>query len=355
MLVGLTYDLKDDYLAMGYSLEEASEFDPVETIDAIDGALKELGFETDRIGGIHPLVERLARGDRWDMVFNIAEGIHGLGREAQVPAILDAYMIPYTFSDPAVMGLTLHKGFAKSILRDHGLPTPDFRLVESPDDIDGEGLKYPLFAKPVAEGTSKGITGISLIEDPLRLASVCTTLLEQFRQPVIVEEYLPGREFTVGITGTGQRSRVVAVMEVIFTGEAVDGFYSSFNKANYRGRVAYGLCDDPVATVAGRTALEAWKVLGCRDGGRVDLRCDAHGLPHFMEVNPLAGLNPEVGDLPILCRLAGVPYRQLISSIMESALLRVHCNTVPGLIHPASRIPRTVLPGRDLILTGAGG
>ena len=172
MLIGLTYDLKNDYLAAGYSEEDTAEFDGIVTIDAIDAALAECGHETDRIGNGRQLVERLAAGNRWDLVFNIAEGLHGTAREAQVPAILDLYEIPYTFSDPLVMALCLHKGLTKTAVARAGVPTTPFALVESVDDINAIDLPYPLFVKPVAEGTGKGVTAESKIVDGNALRSV---------------------------------------------------------------------------------------------------------------------------------------------------------------------------------------
>ena len=155
MRIGLTYDLRSEYLAMGYSEEATAEFDREETVDGIESALQRLGHATERIGHIRRLVERLAEGRRWDLVFNIAEGLNGIGREAQVPALLDAYGIPYTFSDPLVLGVCLHKGLTKLVVRDAGVPTPDFALVERPEDLARVGLPFPVFAKPVAEGTGK--------------------------------------------------------------------------------------------------------------------------------------------------------------------------------------------------------
>jgi len=150
MRVGLTYDLRDEYLAMGYGQEETAEFDRISTIEALEGSLRRLGHETDRIGHVRSLAARLVAGDRWDLVFNIAEGLAGIGREAQVPALLDVYGIPYTFSDPLVMSLTLHKGMTKRVLRDGGIPTPAFAEVSTPRDLDKLDLPFPLFAKPVA-------------------------------------------------------------------------------------------------------------------------------------------------------------------------------------------------------------
>jgi D-alanine-D-alanine ligase len=320
--IGLTYDLREDYLAAGHGLEETAEFDRPETIAGIEGALRGLGYATDRIGSVRQLAARLVVGDRWDLVFNIAEGLRGVGREAQVPALLDAWEIRYTFSDPMVMGLTLHKGMTKHVVRDCGIPTADFAVIESRADLAGLDLPYPLFAKPVAEGTGKGVTPASRVADPAALRRVAGELLKRFRQPVLVETFLPGREFTVGITGSGAAAASIAVMEVVLGEWAEAGVYSYLNKEESETRVRYHLADDAEAGAAAAVALAAWRALGCRDGGRVDLRSDAAGRPHFLEVNPLAGLHPEHSDLPIMCGLAGIAYQDLIGRIVESALAR---------------------------------
>ncbi len=322
MRLGITYDLRDDYLALGLGDEETAEFDRIDTIEAIESALHELGFETDRIGNIRSLIHRLAAGDRWDIVFNIAEGLRGFGREAQVPALLDAYGIPYTFSDALVLALTLHKGMTKRVIRDLGIPTPDFFIVEEASDCDQVDLPFPLFAKPIAEGTGKGINASSKIRSREDLRSVCESILLAFNQPVLVESYLPGKEFTVGIVGSGSAARAIGCIEVVLKSEAEPGAYSYWNKKKYDELVEYRLVEDKMAQKAMEVALASWRGLGCRDGGRVDLRADAKGLPHFLEVNPLAGLNPVVSDLPILCTLKGMTYKDLISQIMDSALSR---------------------------------
>jgi D-alanine-D-alanine ligase len=328
MKIGITYDLRDDYLAEGYGEEETAEFDHPLTIDAIDEALQSLGYETDRIGHIRALARRLVAGDRWNLVFNIAEGLRGFGREAQVPALLDAWEIPYAFSDPLVLSLTLHKGMTKRVIRDLGIPTPDFVVVETPEEIAAVALPFPLFAKPVAEGTGKGVTAASKIANPAELARVCRELLAVFQQPVLVETFLPGREFTVGLIGTGAEAFVPAVMEVHLTEKAEKEVYSYANKEDWHGRIEYRLADDAMARAAAETALAVWRGLGCRDGGRIDLRADAEGVPSFIEVNPLAGLRPEHSDLPILCKLAGMPYQELIAGIMRSALKRLSSSSL---------------------------
>ena len=323
MKVGITYDLREDYLARGSGEEETAEFDRLDTIEAIEETLTDLGFQAERIGNIWTLAPRLVAGERWDLVFNIAEGLRGFAREAQVPALLDAYDIPYTFSDPMILALTLHKGMTKRIVRDLGLATPDFAVVEDESEIDGVSLPYPLFAKPVAEGTGKGIDAASKVGARDELAPVCRRLLTQFEQPVLLETYLPGREFTVGIAGTGREAVSLGVMEVLLLDEAERAGYSYANKKNYEDVVTYRLADDDAASQAAAVALAAWRGLGGRDGGRIDLRADAEGIPHFLEVNPLPGLHPIHSDLPILARLGGMSYRELIGRIMASALKRL--------------------------------
>lgn len=324
MKVGITYDLQEYYIASGMSEEDAAEFDRPDTINAIEMELRKLGYETDLVGNIFDLTKRLAAGDTWDMVFNIAEGIRGFAREAQVPALLDAYGIPYTFSDPMVLSLTLHKGMTKHVIRDIGVPTPDFCVIERLSDLEKVNMPFPLFAKPVAEGTGKGISASSRINSRAGLRDSCKKILEACRQPVILESFLSGREFTVGITGTGDKAAAIGVIEILLQGEAEPDSYSYSNKKKYETRVKYRLVDDAEAGKAVDTALLAWRGLGCRDGGRVDLRSDENGVPMFMEVNPLAGLNPDISDLPILCGLSGVTYQDLITRIMESALERIN-------------------------------
>jgi D-alanine-D-alanine ligase len=322
MHVGITFDLRDDYLRQGYGEEETAEFDGIDTIVAIEAALSALGHETDRIGNAQALVVRLARGDRWDMVFNIAEGLSGFGRHALVPALLESYGMAYTFSDPLALSVMLHKAVAKRIVRDHGVRTPDFELVETPDDVDRVELAFPLFVKPVAEGTSKGISGASKVATRDELASVCVRLLRQFRQPALVETFCPGREFTVGILGTGTQARVLGVMEIIVRAGARDAIYSYENKKFFDERMSVELARDEAAAAAAQAALAAWSVLGGRDAGRIDLRCDSNGDVNFLEANPLAGLSPEHSDLPLIGRLKGMAYAELIACIMTSATER---------------------------------
>jgi D-alanine-D-alanine ligase len=339
MRIGLTYDLRAEYLAEGYSEEQTAEFDRPDTIDALESALEELGYEPDRIGHARQLVERLASGDRWDLVLNIAEGLWGAAREAQVPAILDVYQIPYTFSDPLLMAVCLHKGLTKLAVRAAGVPTPDFAVVERPEDVGRVKLPYPVFAKPVAEGTGKGVDTASKVLDAPSLRAVCDDLLSRFDQGVLVERFLPGREFTVGLWGTGDEAETIGTLEIVLLPDAEAEVYSYVNKERCEELVEYRLVDaehDPEVRRAEAVALKAWRALGCRDAGRVDLRSDETGQPQFIEVNPLAGLHPEHSDLPMLCTAREIPYAELIGRIVRSASRRIR--TTPAGDCPNFRV-----------------
>jgi D-alanine-D-alanine ligase len=331
--VGLTYDLRSEYLAAGFGEEETAEFDRDDTIGSIESALRALGHAADRIGHARQLISRLAAGDRWDLVFNICEGMYGLGREAQVPAILDVFQVPYTFADPLVMSLSLHKGLTKTIVERAGVPTPRFLVVERLSDLERLDFGLPIFAKPVAEGTGKGITPASRVSSQADLAPVCRRLLDQYRQPVLLEEFLPGREFTVGLLGTGDQAEVLGTLEIVLLPAAEPEVYSYVNKERCEELVEYRLVrpdrDDEVRH-AEEIALAAWRALGARDGGRIDLRSDRHGGPQFLEANPLAGLHPQHSDLPMLATAVGMPYVELIRRIVDSAATRIAASSAVG-------------------------
>jgi D-alanine-D-alanine ligase len=322
MRVGVTYDLRTDYLALGHGEEETAEFDSEITIAGLCDALTALGHVPQRIGGVRKLAARLAAGERWDCVFNICEGLKGVAREAQVPALLEAYDLPYVFSDPLTLSLSLDKALAKRVVRDCGVPTAPFAVIEEIADARRVELAFPLFLKPVAEGSGKGIGAQSRVSDQEQLERVAADLLTRFGQPVLVETYLPGREFTIGITGTGPSAEVLGVMEVLWTDRNLPSHYGYDNKEHFEGRMDYCLSDDAEGLEAGRVALAAWRALRCRDGGRIDIRSAEGGHPQFIEVNPLAGLNPERSDLIFIARFKGLAYVDLIGRIMDSFFRR---------------------------------
>lgn len=320
--IALCYDLKGEYLAAGHSPEEVMELDDEETVGSIADALADHGHELERVGRGAELARRLAAGARWDLVFNIAEGLRGRSREAQVPALCEMFDQAYTFSDPLTCAVTLDKPLAKRVMRDHGLPTAPFAVVERPEEADGVDLPPPWFVKPAAEGSSKGVNGRSRVDRRGDLKDVCADLLRRFGQPVLVERYLPGRELTAGIVGNGGDARVAGLMEVRFR-DGADGDYTALNKTDYTSRVDYHLLDGEPLGVRGRqVALAAYRALSCRDAARVDLRCDERGEPCFLEINPLPGLHPVSSDLPILARLAGLSYGDLLGRIVEASARR---------------------------------
>jgi D-alanine-D-alanine ligase len=317
MRIGLTYDLRSWYLERGYTMDETAEFDKEETVISLENELMTLGYETVRIGNVFQLVEKLASGEKWDMVFNIAEGLHGDGRESVVPALLDQYRIPYVFSGPVVMGVSLNKYLTRLVVSAAGVPVSPGIIAGSMRDLeDISSLEYPLFVKPVAEGTGKGITTRSVVRDPGSLFTLVQDLLDTYRQPVLIEEYLPGREFTVGVTGHGAEARVTGGMEVICRDNLP---YSVEVKENYENYVRYLTYDAGMKDECDTVALGAWRALGAVDAGRVDMKADRHGRICFIEANPLAGLNPIHSDLPMLSRMNGMEFSTLIKMIMDSA------------------------------------
>jgi D-alanine-D-alanine ligase len=217
----------------------------------------------------------------------------------------------------------LHKGIAKDVLRARGIATPASVVIEHAAQCAGVHLAPPLFVKPVAEGTGKGVTPAGIVRRLQDLPAVCTSLIARYRQPVLVETYLPGREFTVGVLGTGARARVLGALEVVLRPTAQPGVYSYDNKEHCEELVDYRLATDGAARRAEAVALDAWRVIGGRDVGRIDLRCDETGAPHLLEINPLPGMHPQHSDLPILCTQIGMPYEDLVGAIIDSACERL--------------------------------
>ena len=320
MKVGFTYDLRSWYIDRGYSMDETAEFDKQETVDALANSLKLMGHETEPVGNIFQLVDALAAGKKWDIVFNIAEGLYGDGRESVVPAILDQYKIPYVFSGPVIMGLSLNKHLAKLVVAAAGVPVSPGYLVSELKDLDKCNLKYPLFVKPVSEGTGKGITEKSLVNTPDELEKMVSWILSEFDQSALVEEYLPGREFTVGIVGYGQEAHAIGGMEVMTINNLP---YSVEVKENYQNYCTYKPLDADITDECKSVALKAWKALDAVDAGRIDLKADRNGNICFIEANPLAGLNPVHSDLPILARMYGIEYQTLLEMIMQAAVRRI--------------------------------
>lgn len=321
MRIGITYNLKPE----GAAGDRYEEFDSLETIEALESALRASGYQPVRLGWGAQMLDAL-EATPVDGVFNLAEGVGGRGRESQVPATLEMLGIPCTGSDPVAIGMTLDKALGKLMAKAHGIATAPWVVFggfsgEAARAGGGAGaplssaLRYPLFVKPAAEGSSMGITAKSLCHDEAELAEAIARV--SVYGPVLIEEYLPGEEYTVGILA----GEVIAVMQVVPKTNEEHFFYSIEVKRDYVQRAEYRIVDEPgVAAVA----LAIWKSFGLRDVARVDVRCDRHGVPNFVEVNPLPGVHPVHSDLVILAEGVGWTYQQLIDGIMASAEERWH-------------------------------
>jgi D-alanine-D-alanine ligase len=323
--VGITYNLRKDFPPRENDpIDQWEEFDSEETIDAIKGVLEKEGHDVFKLGGDPRLIDRL-RETPVDMVFNIAEGLQGRSREAHIPALLEFLNIPYTGSDPLTLAVTLDKSMAKRVVMSERVPTPGFRKVVTMEDLRGLDLRYPLFVKPCYEGSSKGVRLDSKISDASTLQSKMRWLLENYGPPILIEEFVSGPEFTVGILGN-EEPYVLGVMHIEIKGTPPsESIYSIEIKREWEEKVRYH-CPPPVPgellKKIEEVALGAYRALDCRDVSRVDLRVGEDGIPYFLEVNPLPGLSPSYGDLPIMARCMGWEYERLVRTIFHHALKR---------------------------------
>jgi D-alanine-D-alanine ligase len=328
MRIGITYNLKAD-VPPGADLPDdfQEEFDSPATVEAIASVLRGLGHRVDLLGDGRGLLERLL-DDPTDFVFNLAEG-EGVGRcrEARVPAVLEMLGIPYSGSDPLTLAVTLDKDCAKRLVGSSELQTVPWGRVIHPgaDPRDmGLFLPFPAIVKPAWEGSSKGIRSACIVDGPDDLPAVVARLQRDYSQPMLVEQYIEGRELTVGVLGNG-RPQVLGVMEVL--PRQTDGrfIYSLDVKRDWRRQVRYEHPPRLTRSMLGQVesaALEVYRKLDCRDVARIDYRLAQDGL-YFLEANPLPGLNPESSDLVILAGLAGWSYGRLIEAIVRAALDRV--------------------------------
>jgi D-alanine-D-alanine ligase len=343
-------------------LDHTAEFDSVQTIKTLRAAIAVHGHEVLLIEADEEAYQRF-RTNGIDLVFNIAEGIRGEDREAQIPAMLEMLGIPYTGSGPLALALCLHKAKAKEILSWHGIPTPPFRVVSSSDELEAIELVFPLIVKLLHEGSSMGLSYDSVVETPEALAARIGYLIRTYAQPVIVEQFIDGQEFTVPVLGNTP-PRALPVIEVLFDGPRRLTLFQpddtvirqlaraqgvrladpleyrvSPDKTQVYLRTETGttlavpvsmtrsVCPADISAaftgVLQQTAVRAFQALECRDWGRVDMRVGADGVPQVLEVNPIAGIDPSYW-LPRSARAAGMEYATLIRAIVEAARQRYH-------------------------------
>ncbi len=314
--------------------DKFAEWDTQDTIDAVARSLS-LYHEVTLVEADEDAYERLREG-RFDIVFNISEGMNGVSREAQIPAMLEFLGIPYTGSDPLTLATCLDKSRTKEILSYHGIPTSKFVVAGSFEEADDASLRYPLFVKPLHEGSSKGIYNSSYAENPEALRREVERILNDYEQPALIEEYLPGREFTVALLGNGNELRVLPPVEIRFDSlpsEALPVY-------SYEAKWLWDTKDSPIEVFkcpapiddSLRTKMEdvcrrTFEVLKCRDWSRIDVRLDSSGEPNIIEVNPLPGILPDPEEhscFPMAARAAGMNYRQMMNAVLDAAIKRVN-------------------------------
>jgi D-alanine-D-alanine ligase len=337
--------------------DEFAEWDSIDTIDAVANALSAVGTVI-RLEADEQFAERL-RAEQPDIVFNIAEGRYGVNREAHVPAICEFFDIPYSGSDPFALSLCLDKARTKQILSFHGIPTAPFAVIHSLDDLRGnrsnrnanEGAlrfplpesRFPIFVKPLHEGSSKGITERNLCRTTSELVEQVEFLLDRYRQPVLAETYLPGDEFTCAILGNGESARLLPIVGMRFDALPdgalpVYGYEAKWVWDRPENPLDIFECpariDETLRADIERIVLDAYRVLGCRDWSRIDVRLDAEGVPNIVEVNPLPGILPNPADnscFPKAARAAGMSYDELIQRCLLLAAAR---HGLGGFVEP---------------------
>ncbi len=324
--VGFTFNVKRVTPDMAGEQDDEAEYDSPKTLQAIREAIASWGHEVIDIEATADLPLQLA-STPVDVVFNIAEGFKGRSRESQVPSLLELLDIPYTGSDPAALSVSLDKAVAKRMVRTHGIHTPYYLVMHTGKERLPKELAFPLLVKPVAEGTSKGVTRKSIVKDEAELREVAREMIGKYRQPALAEQYIAGREFTVGLLGE-RRPRVLPPMEIVFLDQGdPTPIYSFEMKQDWNDEIRY---DVPAKLTEReldrleRAARECFSALGCRDVARIDFRMAEDGRIYFIECNPLPGLAPGWSDLVLIAQAAGLEYRALIGEILSFAIRRYH-------------------------------
>ena len=325
MRVGLAYNVKPADPPDHLPEDAFEEYDSEATVGHIENALSLLGHDVRRLPAGRAFVDAL-RDAAPDIVFNIAEGGGGRCREAHIPAVLEMLGVPYVGSDPLTLSVTLDKPVAKRLAAYEGIPTPPFRTFRSAGELDALPFPFPVIVKPAFEGSSKGVRIASRATSLDQARKMVRFVTETYRQEALVEAFVTGAEVTVGVLGNDP-PRVVGMMEIAPTTVSPAEFvYSLEVKRDWENRVVYRVppaLPEAVLSEIGRCALGAYRALGCRDFARIDFRLDPSGTPQFIECNPLPGLSPGYGDLPIMAERMGIPYLSLVSEILSHALSRL--------------------------------
>lgn len=322
--VGLTYDLKTDYqFREGDPPDANAEFDHPATVDIIADAIKSQGFRVKKIGNANSLLENI-NNLGVDIVFNISEGLYGRNRESQVPILLEMASIPFVGGDALTLGLTLDKIIAKKVFIAEGIPTPKFFEIKSMDNlVDADHLQFPLIVKPRFEGSSKGLSDKSRVQNLQDLKNQAAFIIDTYKQPALVEEFITGQEFTVAIVGNDPPEALPVVQIKIDGSFELDDKFYTFARIS-SDRLEY-ISPAPISRELDQKirelALKSYNAVDCLDFGRVDFRVDKAGNPYILEINPLPSLSTE-DVFSLLAQLKGMTYEQMIGRILNIALAR---------------------------------
>jgi D-alanine-D-alanine ligase len=325
MKIGLAYNLAPEHPPEHGRSDRFDEYDEPHTIERLQEVLEQLGHDVIGLGAGREFLDAVL-SEPCDLVFNIAEGAGGRSREAHVPAVCELLEIPYTHSDPLTLAATLDKSVAKAVVAAAGINTPAHAVIERADEtVD---LRFPVIAKPLAEGTRMGLRASSRAEDAAQLYTEAARLLADYEQPVLVEEFCTGAEFTVAVFGTGASAEALGVMEIApGPGQPIEHWvYTLAVKQLGPPALSYRTPPDRPAALIDETlalGLAAHRALRCRDVSRVDIRLDADGRPSFLESNPLPGLHEGFSDLLCLTDGYGISFEQVIDRILSSARQRL--------------------------------
>ncbi len=318
--IGLTYNLKK-----GVDSDAEAEYDSIDTVLAIKKVLEEDGCKVELLEADAYLPEKLQKS-KVDIVFNIAEGIYGRGREAQVPAILNFYKIPFTGSDETTLCIALDKALAKRVLSTYGIRTPKYMVIADEKQCEGLDFSFPVIVKPNAEGSSKGIAETAIVNNEQELRALIAEDLAKYKEAMLAEEYVAGREFTVGMFGNGKDLHVFPPMEIVFINdEERYNIYSYPVKQNYKKYVRYecpASISKEVEQEMIRMSKEIYEALECKDVARIDFRLSKDGKVYFIEINPLPGMAPGYSDFPMIAQFCGMGYAALVRNILSSARKR---------------------------------
>ena len=326
MKVGVTYNLKHADQTVGKAADDQAEYDSMDTVLAVESAIRRCGYDTVLLEADEDLPQKILQS-KPDMIFNIAEGRGGRAREAQVPALLNLFQIPFTGSDETTLCIALDKALTKRILSTYKIPTPRYRTFAQGETVRASGLRFPVIVKPNAEGSSKGIADVCIAQSAEELRALVQKNLSLYGGSVLIEEFILGREFTVGLLGNGETLTVFPPMEIIYHASPIEGFnvYNYTVKQEYKKYVTYR-CPAQIPSEMERELVRLAKkvffALGCRDFARVDFRADEAGRLYFIEINPLPGLAPHYSDYPMLAEFCGVSHEDLVCSVLKAGVRR---------------------------------